>query len=447
MRGLFYKVVYTIIISIGITISIPSTVLSNISYKILNTQVGVNQNKVWSIKFNSPIDINKFKKNGIRVLDSNGDEVNTHLYYCEDTKSIEVRALLPYKKGSKYTLIVDKISSELGSDITKPIRMDFIINDHILDESYINEDALNTNTLTNSYKLIEESTYEIVDIITVNSDGYSDYNITYNIGDLSDSPYQYEEDLEVYGEGAKIVTTADGAKQAVASGKINTGETKQYKVIRKIRSNGIKYNVDLSNTSSDYSSFLQYNKYINPQNRIESNNPLISMKAKELFEGIYNPYLKAKKVFEFVNSHITYDVENGNKGALSALNTGKGVCEEYADLFVALLRAGGVPARVVSGYWIEPNGFNEGEADGNLYRHAWPEFYLPDYGWIVAEPTFTYTMNGNKIVNYDYFANLSFPDHIIQGYYDNDNEVSSVSWMYYGNSPNIKRETYIRKVK
>ncbi len=52
-----------------------------------------------------------------------------------------------------------------------------------------------------------------------------------------------------------------------------------------------------------------------------------------------------------------------------------GVCQDFAHLFVALVRSWGVPARYVTGY-IEP-----GDAEGEEATHAWAEVYLPGVGW------------------------------------------------------------------
>jgi transglutaminase-like putative cysteine protease len=52
-----------------------------------------------------------------------------------------------------------------------------------------------------------------------------------------------------------------------------------------------------------------------------------------------------------------------------------GVCQDFAHLFVALVRSWGVPARYVTGY-IDP-----GEDDGVEATHAWAEVFLPGVGW------------------------------------------------------------------
>jgi len=68
--------------------------------------------------------------------------------------------------------------------------------------------------------------------------------------------------------------------------------------------------------------------------------------------------------------------------------TRRGFCEHYAGSFVFLLRAAGVPARVVTGYQG-----GEYNALGNYYilrqsdAHAWAEVWLGKQGWVRYDPT------------------------------------------------------------
>lgn len=56
------------------------------------------------------------------------------------------------------------------------------------------------------------------------------------------------------------------------------------------------------------------------------------------------------------------------------LERGSGTCSEYANVYVAIMRNMGIPARFISGY-IYGEGY-----------HAWAEFYLKGYGWIPVDP-------------------------------------------------------------
>jgi protein-glutamine gamma-glutamyltransferase len=65
-----------------------------------------------------------------------------------------------------------------------------------------------------------------------------------------------------------------------------------------------------------------------------------------------------------------------------------GFCEHYSSAFVVLIRATGIPARVVTGYQggeINPvdNMMTVRQSDA----HAWAEVWLPPRGWVRVDPT------------------------------------------------------------
>jgi hypothetical protein len=68
--------------------------------------------------------------------------------------------------------------------------------------------------------------------------------------------------------------------------------------------------------------------------------------------------------------------------------TRAGFCEHYAGSFVFLMRAAGIPARVVTGY----QGGEINPVDGFLTvrqsdAHAWAEVWLGGRGWVRVDPT------------------------------------------------------------
>ena len=82
------------------------------------------------------------------------------------------------------------------------------------------------------------------------------------------------------------------------------------------------------------------------------------------------------------------------------LETGAGVCQDFAHLALLLLRRHGIAARYVSGYlWAPPNG-DEGAESAEVETHAWIEALLPAGGepiWVSADPT-NWTLGGETHV-------------------------------------------------
>src|SRR5690606_36582226 len=68
--------------------------------------------------------------------------------------------------------------------------------------------------------------------------------------------------------------------------------------------------------------------------------------------------------------------------------TRKGFCEHFASSFAVLMRAAGIPARVVVGYQGGQYHPDEGYLIVRQYdAHAWTEVWLPGRGWLRVDPT------------------------------------------------------------
>jgi transglutaminase-like putative cysteine protease len=67
------------------------------------------------------------------------------------------------------------------------------------------------------------------------------------------------------------------------------------------------------------------------------------------------------------------------------LRTRKGVCQDFAHIFLALARELRVPCRYVSGYVYHGAGHHDRSANGAT--HAWVEVLLPRMGWLGIDPT------------------------------------------------------------
>ena len=68
--------------------------------------------------------------------------------------------------------------------------------------------------------------------------------------------------------------------------------------------------------------------------------------------------------------------------------TQRGFCEYYAIAFTVLMRAAGVPTRIVTGYQGgEPNPLSDYFVVRQRDAHAWTEVWLEDKGWVRIDPT------------------------------------------------------------
>lgn len=90
---------------------------------------------------------------------------------------------------------------------------------------------------------------------------------------------------------------------------------------------------------------------------------------------------QARNVLAFVTSTLRYsNYTKQQKGALKCLKEKSGDCTEHADLFVALCRAKGIPARTCDGFIMHP------PKPGDTARHKWAEVYVEQLGWVPVDP-------------------------------------------------------------
>ncbi len=65
----------------------------------------------------------------------------------------------------------------------------------------------------------------------------------------------------------------------------------------------------------------------------------------------------------------------------------RGVCQDFAHLFISCLRQRGMPAAYVSGYLLTKPPIGQPRLLGSDASHAWVSAYIPGTGWVDYDPT------------------------------------------------------------
>ena len=96
-----------------------------------------------------------------------------------------------------------------------------------------------------------------------------------------------------------------------------------------------------------------------------------------------SPLAEAHALLRAVHERMQFDAAatEAATDAESALLLGRGVCQDFSQIFVAAARHLGHPCRYVQGHYAAP-GHPEQEA-----AHAWAELFVPDLGWVTFDPT------------------------------------------------------------
>lgn len=114
--------------------------------------------------------------------------------------------------------------------------------------------------------------------------------------------------------------------------------------------------------------------------------------AREALGGAVDVVDVATAVSDKVTSTLDYvpgatyvDVD-----VADVMSQGKGVCQDFAHLGIAMYRSIGIPAQYVSGYLYateQTSAVAPDEPELSVQTHAWLEVFVPGYGWWGLDPT------------------------------------------------------------
>lgn len=220
---------------------------------------------------------------------------------------------------------------------------------------------------------------------------------------------------------ATFTLPASQSGEILITGYAEVSEDNSFSAVNSGKISDIPKNVALANTAS-----AQF---------WESDASAITQKAFELRGNDTDIYQLIERTYKYVIEQIDYsEVKrfgiNERQGALKTLQGGAAVCMEYSDLFIALMRAQGIPARGAFGY-----GYDSRTTTNIDSAHQWAEVYLPAQDtWLSVDTTWgesgTAVIGGN--LNH-FFRYVAYKDPITP---------SPVSVSFYGNLPQIPDDKF-----
>lgn len=125
-----------------------------------------------------------------------------------------------------------------------------------------------------------------------------------------------------------------------------------------------------------------------------------------------------RQIYDFVVNKLEYDYsrikENlprfGSKDALA--NPAKAICMEFTDLFIAITRAAGIPAREINGYAYTENPKLQPLSLVTDVLHSWPEYWDSSKNeWKPVDPTWEDTTGGIDYFDKFDLAHVTFVIH------------------------------------
>ena len=130
----------------------------------------------------------------------------------------------------------------------------------------------------------------------------------------------------------------------------------------------------------DYNLNENLKKYLEPEDYIESDDPVLIKKAKEITAGSSDSWEAVIRLSKWVSENIKGAVPGGIT-ARKTFDTKSGECSSHSRLLTAFCRGAGIPARIVGGCMYTTY------YGGSFGQHVWNEVYMGDAGWIPIDAT------------------------------------------------------------
>lgn len=185
-------------------------------------------------------------------------------------------------------------------------------------------------------------------------------------------------------------------KKGIFNTVISANVTMQEYSFEELKTNGTGYN----DNDEDLINYTGEDLFI------DTDSPILINAVSKTIGSETDPVIIARKLYDFVTENLYYDFPRAADrdyefmSASEILNTGKGVCADYAILYVTLLRIAKIPSRVIGGI---PVSLMLSQKNKEIdVGHAWVELKLPGYGWIPVDIT-----QEDGFMRADHFLNLA----------------------------------------
>ena len=160
--------------------------------------------------------------------------------------------------------------------------------------------------------------------------------------------------------------------------------------------------------ANEFLPFLYPNQYVNFTSDSEASKLALSMVSEDTSD-----IDALQTIYNYVVSHVTYDYDLADTVASGylpdvdeTLQTGKGICFDYAALTTAMLRSCDIPCKLQIGY------------AGDI-KHAWINVYIRSRGWVDKAVEFSGDSWSRMDPTFD--SNSEDKDTIQEYIGDNDN--------------------------
>lgn len=144
----------------------------------------------------------------------------------------------------------------------------------------------------------------------------------------------------------------------------------------------------------------KYSYYLLPDTYVITDTQRVNEILDNLPDNLDNRGL-AGEICNWTASNLTYGLSFRPPTSEEILVTKRGQCRDYTNVYLALARTAGMPAKRVTGWvfsaWLPPAGWGFGSTTTptgeRIALHAWVQVYIPGSGWVPLEPQKSNTLD------------------------------------------------------
>ncbi len=135
----------------------------------------------------------------------------------------------------------------------------------------------------------------------------------------------------------------------------------------------------------------EFRDYLRQTEQVQSDDTRIRELASRLTTDVKTEFDAVQRVIAWVVDNVRYVTPPARYDAVYSLESGKGNCQNFSHLSAALLRAVGIPVRIINGVTFNQP-FDIAWQKGTLTfkmgqgRHSWIEVWFPELGWVPFDP-------------------------------------------------------------
>lgn len=143
-----------------------------------------NKDKVWSVKFNMPLDPKTIDNNSIYILDENETVVSSTVSATSDGTVIKITPIRSYLPGKKYQILITKLlTNPNGIKLNSEVVVPFVVIDNSIAINFIDDQW---STFVTNITVVTKAEVSIVKVN--NQEMHYEGNNVYSLGILNQKP-------------------------------------------------------------------------------------------------------------------------------------------------------------------------------------------------------------------------------------------------------------------